>query len=169
MEAAAMSAMSDPVVEGVEVRETRRGKFQVEVKVASGTFLADEPDAVGGLGSGPTPYDLIGAALGACTAMTVRLYAERKGWPLEAAEVRVVHRGGEATARDRYAREVVLEGPLTVEQRRRLLEIAERCPVHQTLDRGVDIVTVLAERPTPWRLDPEPSEHASAMERACAD
>lgn len=164
-----MSAQGDPVMEGVEVRETRRGKFQVEVRTASGTFLADEPDAVGGLGSGPTPYDLIGAALGACTAMTVRLYAERKGWPLETAEVRVVHRSGRQKARDRFAREIVLTGPLTTDQRRRLLEIAERCPVHQTLDRGVDIVSVLAEHPSPWRLDPEPVEHAGDMERVCAD
>src|SRR5690349_10249889 len=102
-----MSAQSDPVMEGVAVRETRRGKFQVEVKAASGTFLADEPDAVGGMGSGPTPFDLIGAALGACTAMTLRLYAERKGWPLETAEVRVVHRNGGQASRDRFAREIV--------------------------------------------------------------
>lgn len=164
-----MPSQGEPLMEGVEVLETGGGKFQVEVSAASGAFLVDEPHAVGGLGSGPTPYDLLEAALGACTAMTVRLYAERKGWPLTKATVRVVHRRGDLEARDRFAREIVLEGPLAPDQRRRLLEIAERCPVHQTLDRGVDIITVLAEHPDVSKLDPEPIEHATAMERACAD
>lgn len=164
-----MPTQDEPLTEGVEVRETGQGKFQVEVSAASTRFLADEPKAVGGLGSGPTPYDLLGSALGACTAMTVRLYADRKGWPLKSVAVRVLHRSGGATARDRFARELVLEGDLAPDQRRRLLEIAELCPVHETLDRGADIITVLAEHPSPSRLDPEPVEHATEMERVCAD
>ena len=157
------------VGEGVEVRETGQGKFQVEVRTGSGRFLADEPVEVGGEGSGPNPYDLLGAALGACTAMTLRLYAERKGWPLEAAEVRVVHRRGAASGKDRFAREVVLEGPLTPDQRGKLLEIANRCPVHQVLERGAELVTVLTEPPLPGRLDPSPREHAEDMLAACKE
>lgn len=154
------------LIEGVEVRLTGASRFQVEVRTASGSFLADEPEAVGGGGSGPTPYDLLGSALGACTAMTLRLYADRKGWPLAAAMVRVLHRSGGLAARDRFAREIVLEGELSAEQRRRLLEIANRCPVHQTLERGADVITVLAEQPLAGGLDPQPIEHASDMVEA---
>jgi putative redox protein len=157
----------DERLEGVEVRETGAGRFQVEVRTASGRFFVDEPRASGGLASGPTPYDLIGSAIGACTAMTVRLYAERKHWPLRSVSVRVLHHRGEE--KERFAREIVLEGELDPEQRRRLLEIAERCPVHQTLEHGVDIVTVLAEQPLPGHLDPEPVEHADDMAQACED
>ncbi len=162
-----MPSQDEAVIEGVEVRLTGHGRFQVAVRTAGGGFIADEPEAVGGLGSGPTPYDLLGSALGACTAMTLRLYAERKGWPLASAKVRVLHRSGGLAARDRFAREIVLEGELTPEQRRRLVEIANRCPVHQTLERGADVITVLAERPLSGGLDPEPVEHASDMAEAC--
>lgn len=155
-----------PVVEGVEARETGRGKFQVEIRAGGAIFLADEPVEVGGEGAGPTPYDLLGSALAACTVMTLRLYSERKGWPLKSAAVRVLH--GRA-GRDRLAREIVLEGPLTVEQRRRLLEIANRCPVHQALEGGVDLVTVLAEEPLPGKLDPAPPEHMREMVKVCED
>jgi putative redox protein len=164
---AVMAKQGEPVIEGVEVSLTGRGKFQVEVRTASGDFLADEPEAVGGLASGPTPNDLLASALGACTAMTLRLYAERKGWRLRGATVRVLHRSGGLAARDRFAREIVLDGDLGPEQRRRLLEIANRCPVHQTLERGADVISVLAEAPLAGGLDPEPIEHASDMAAAC--
>ncbi|CAN7343470.1 OsmC family protein [Phenylobacterium sp. LjRoot225] len=164
-----MSSQDERVAEGVEVRETGGGKFQVEVRAGGVTFLADEPAAVGGLGSGPTPYDLIASALGACTAMTVRLYATRKQWPLDAVTVRVLHRRDGLEAKDRLAREIVLDGDLTPDQRLRILEIANRCPVHQTLTRGVDVITVLAEQPLPGRLDPEPTDHANDMIEACQD
>ena len=156
-------------LEGVEVRETGAGKFQVEVTTASGRLLADEPAAAGGMGSGPTPYDLLSSALGACTAMTLRLYADRKGWPLRQALVRVVHRREGLDRRDSFAREIVLEGDLTSEERRRLVEIAERCPVHRTLGRGSEIVTVLADPPLAGELQTEPLEHATHMLEACAD
>lgn len=155
--------------EGVEVRETGRGKFQVEIRAAGATFIADEPAEVGGSGSGPTPYDLLGSALGACTVMTLRLYADRKGWPLKTAAARVLHRRGSLGGRDRFAREVILDGPLSPDQRRRLLEIAERCPVHQALERGAELVTVLVEEPQPGRLDPAPAEHMIDMIEACRD
>jgi putative redox protein len=155
------------LTEGVEVRETDAGRFQVTARTAGGTFLVDEPVAAGGLGSGPTPYDLLSAALGACTLMTIKLYAERKAWPLRSARVRVLHRRDALEAQDRFAREIVLEGELNPEQRRRLLEIAERCPVHQTLARGSKIGTVLSELPLEGHLDPEPTDHASHMVEAC--
>jgi putative redox protein len=156
-------------LEGVEISETGAGRFQLSARTAGGSLLVDEPTAAGGLGSGPTPYDLLSAALGACTLMTIRLYAARKGWPLAAVKVRVVHRRAGLEAQDRFAREIVLEGELTPEQRQRLKAIAERCPVHQTLERGSLIGTILAERPTEGRLDPAPMEHARDMAEACED
>lgn len=164
-----MPDADEPLMEGVEVRETGSGKFQVEIRAGGTSFYADEPEAVGGLGSGPNPYDLLGSALGACTAMTVRLYADRKAWPLRRVAVRVLHGRTGLEAKDRFAREIVLEGELSHEQRRRLLEIANRCPVHQTLERGSDVITVLAEQPLPGHLDPEPIGHVEDMAEACKD
>jgi len=163
-----MEAMEEPA-EGVLVRETGGGAFQVEIRMANATLIADEPAAVGGLGSGPTPYDLLGAALGACTVMTLRLYATRKQWPLTAASVRVLHRSAGLQDKAHFAREIVLEGALSTTQRQRLLEIANRCPVHETLQRGAQIVTVLVDHPLPERLDPVPAEHMGDMVEACRD
>ena len=137
-----MSA-SNANAEKVLVAETGAGKFQVEVKAGGETFFADEPVAVGGLGSGPNPYALLGAALGSCTAMTIRLYADRKNWPLKRARVSVSHSRSSLQARDVFNRDIHLEGPLDDAQRARLIEIAEHCPVHVTLQRGSDITTHL--------------------------
>jgi putative redox protein len=110
---------------------------------------------MGGTEAGPTPYDLVAAALGACTAMTLRLYATRKGWPLDGVEVRLSHDRvhaedceacpSEAVWMDRLTRELVLRGPLTDAQRARLVEMADRCPVHLTLERSVRVETRLAD------------------------
>jgi putative redox protein len=136
----------------VVVRETRQGRFQQEVTVGPHRFLSDEPIEVGGLDSGPGPYDLVLAGLGACTAMTLRLYAERKMLPLEQVTVRLSH--GRIHAADcescetkeglidRIERAIALRGNLDQEQRHRLLEIADKCPVHRTLTSEVDIHTV---------------------------
>lgn len=155
--------------DGVEVRETGRGKFQVEIHAAGTSLIADEPVEAGGLGSGPSPYDLLASALGACTTMTLRLYAERKGWPLKSVAVRVLHRRSALDAKDRFAREIGLEGELTPEQRHRLLEIANRCPVHLTLERGSDVVTVLSEKAFEGDLPTVSCGHAGDMVDACAD
>lgn len=152
----------------VTVTETGIGKFQVEVLAAGSTFLADEPVEVGGLGSGPNPYDLLGSALGACTVMTLRLYAGRKGWPLERATVRVLH-SRTAGGKDRFAREVTLEGPLDEDQRRRMMEIADRCPVHRTLEGSSEIITVMASPPDLAALERSGLGHMQAMEEACLD
>lgn len=154
--------------DAVTIRETGAGRFQVEVTAPGATFLADEPVVVGGMGSGPNPYDLLAAALGACTAMTLRLYAERKGWPLERATVRVIHATKGLNAGDRFAREIVLTGPLDDTQRARLLEIADKCPVHRTLEHGSEIVTVLS-RAAPPALALAGEGHLHDMLEACAD
>jgi putative redox protein len=124
-----------------------------EVRAGGHMLIADEPVGVGN-GLGPTPYDLLLASLGACTAMTLRLYAERKGWPLEHVSVQLTHERIHAQDSgcekspcriDRIERIVSLVGPLDDEQRQRLLEIAERCPVHRTLMGEKRIVTRLGD------------------------
>ena len=126
----------------VTIVETGQGDFQVEVSAGGVSFLADEPPEVGGLGSGPTPYDLLSAGLGACTAMTVRLYARGKGLPLDRVSVEVGHsRRTGMEPPDQFVRRLHLEGELSAEQRRKLVEIAEKCPVHRTLHRGAEIET----------------------------
>ena len=152
---AAQGPVVDDAAPGVVVvRETGRGRFQQEVIVGSYRLLADEPENVGGLDSGPGPYELLLAALGACTAMTLRLYAERKQIPLRRTEVRLRHARiyavdcAECETRsgmiDRIERVITLEGDLDDEQRRRLMEIADKCPVHRTLESEVDIRTTEA-------------------------
>lgn len=152
-----------PLAEGVvDVAETGAGGFQVEVVTASGAFFADEPPAAGGLGSGPTPYELLAAALGGCTVMTLRLYARRKNWSLERVTVRVAHRRQDG--RDAFERQLSLAGELSEEQRARLLEIAGRCPVHRTLAGGADLATTLG--PAEPRSGAAKA-HAMAMAGSC--
>ena len=138
----------------IKVRETRRGKFQQEIIVGPHRLMADEPVDAGGLDSGPGPYDLLLAALGACTSMTVRLYADLKQIPLKHTEVRLRHEKiyardcAECETKDgkidRIERAIAFEGDLSAEQRAKLLEIADKCPVHRTLKSEVDIRTVAA-------------------------
>ena len=123
--------------------------YRTDVGVRGHTLVADEPASVGGGDTGPTPYDILLASLGACTAMTLRMYADRKGWPLEEATVHL--RNAQSHAEDckncethavgirRLERRVELKGPLTDEQRARLMAIADRCPIKQTIERGLKI------------------------------
>jgi putative redox protein len=145
---AAGAAEPDAVV----VTETRQGRFQQGIKVGRHRLLADEPVKVGGTDSGPNPYDFLLAGLGACTAMTIRMYAERKSLPLDRVSVALRH--GKIHAEDcadcetkegmidRIERAITFEGELDQEQRKRLLEIADKCPVHRTLTSEIDIRTV---------------------------
>jgi putative redox protein len=137
----------------VDVTEVRPDGLAQDIRAGRHVLRADEPEGVGD-DTGPTPYDLLLAALGACTSMTVRMYARRKGWPLERVSVHVTHdrahatdcEGGEAGAGavERIERVLDVEGPLSQEQRQRLLEMAGRCPVHRTLAGNPRIATRLA-------------------------
>jgi uncharacterized OsmC-like protein/alpha/beta superfamily hydrolase len=138
----------------VVVRETRAGRFQQEITAGEHRAIADEPVSVGGLDSGFTPYELVLAGLGACTSMTLRLYAERKALPLERVTVSLTHAKIHAAdcadcetnegMLDRIERKVRLEGNLDAAQRAKLIEIAEKCPVHRTLESEIDVVTAEA-------------------------
>lgn len=138
-----------------QVVVTEQGEpFTQEIRVGEHTLLADEPRDLGGKDRGPGPYALLLAALGACTSMTLRMYARRKEWPLEGVVVRLRH--GRIHAKDcedcetkdgrvdEIEREIEIAGPLSAEQRTRLLEIADRCPVHRTLHAEVKVRTRLA-------------------------
>ena len=131
-------------------------RLRQRIETGRHVLVADEPRAGGGQDAGPDPYALLLAALGACTSMTLRLYADRKGWSLEGITVRLSHERVHAddcadcetrddTRVDRITRIIGLTGPLSDDQRGRLLEIADRCPVHRSLMGPKAIVTRLAE------------------------
>jgi uncharacterized OsmC-like protein/alpha/beta superfamily hydrolase len=135
----------------VVVSERDAGRFTQVVSAGQHQFLMDEPTSVGGDDEGPTPYDMLNAALGACTAMTVRMYARRKQWSLTSVRVALVHdkvhatdceacESGEGKV-DQIVRVVELQGDLDETQRARLIEIADRCPIHRTLHSEVQILT----------------------------
>ena len=116
-------------------------------------ILADEPKAYGGTNRGLTPYGLVSSGLGACTSMTIRMYARRKGWPLTGVSVDISHNKVHAQDAetsinnrvDQFERRIKLDGDLSADQRAKLLEIADKCPVHKTLEAGAEVVTTLVE------------------------
>ena len=142
----------DPGEAGAVVVAGGREGFRNQVEVDGGHRMwADEPEAVGGTNAGPTPYDYLLAGLGACTSMTLRMYADRKQWPLEHVRVTLEHEKihakdceaceTETGKVDRIRRRIALTGELDETQRARLLEIADRCPVHRTLHAEVRVET----------------------------
>ena len=147
----AISLKADPGA--VVVRGSAAG-FSQSIEAGKHELKSDEPLGVGGTDTGPSPYELLLAALGSCTSMTVALYARRKQWPLEGVVVRLKHSRNHAadcsdcetkkTMLDKIECEIALMGSLTEEQRARLLEIANRCPVHRTLTSEIKIDSWLA-------------------------
>lgn len=133
--------------------------FAQHITAGGYELSADEPLAVGGTQTGPDPYQLLLAALGSCTSMTVALYARRKQWALKRVRVRLAHSKvwvqdcahceTEEGRIDRIEQELELDGDLSADQRQRLIEIAGKCPVHRTLKSEVDIVTRLADHAPP--------------------
>src|SRR5438270_10511976 len=129
-----------------------RTGFHTDVVARSHTLAGDEPTSFGGTDTGPTPYEFLLTALGGCTAMTLRLYADRKGWPLEEATVFVRQArphepdcercAVEAVGIEHVERKIELIGPLSEDQRSRLMKVADRCPVQQTFDRGIKVETI---------------------------
>jgi len=139
-----MMAKTDNALDEATAMETGDGRFQVAISSGGARFLADEPVVAGGLGSGPTPYQLLASALAACTTMTLRLYAERKGLPVENICTAVGHhRQAGAAPNDVFVRRISFDGNLDAAQRQRLLEIADLCPVHHTLTGGARVETEL--------------------------
>ncbi len=139
----------------VVVQETRKSKFNQIITVGPHHLVADEPVAAGGEDAGPGPYDFLLAGLGACTSMTMRLYADRKSLPLDRVTVTLKHSKiyakdcAECDTRegmlDQIERDIAIDGALDAEQRKKLMEIADKCPVHRTLTSEIRIVTKAAE------------------------
>ncbi len=148
-------ALPDVAPGTVVVAESGDGRLSQHLLDGRHRLIADEPVAAGGGDAGPGPYELLLMGLGACTSMTLRLYAERKKWPLERVIVRLSHRRIHAEdcaecetkqgLLDRIERAIELLGPLDPEQRARLVQIADHCPVHRTLTSEVSIVTRLVD------------------------
>jgi uncharacterized OsmC-like protein len=132
----------------VTVSESGNGRFAEEIKIGAHMIYSDEPTSQGGTNRGPSPYELVMAALGACTAMTIRMYAERHELKLRRTTVRLRYFKlpaiSDAGALDYFERTVGLEGDLTEEQRLRLLQISEKCPVGETLRHAATIDSRLA-------------------------
>ena len=155
VQATSSSIASSKQPRNVVVQETRHSKFQQQISVGPHRLLADEPAAAGGEDSGPGPYDLVLAGLGACTAMTMRLYAERKSLPLDRVTVTLTHNKiyaqdcaeceTKAGMLDQIERVITVEGDLDADARQKLMEIADKCPVHRTLTSEIHIVTRAAD------------------------
>ena len=124
----------------MEVRVHRgQGKLQHVIEIGQHRLLTDVPEALGGEDTGPEPHDLLAAALAACTAITVTMYARRKGWPLDDIDVRIEH--GKLDQAYVLTRRIAYVGSLSVEQREMLTAVANKCPVHKTLSGEIRIVT----------------------------
>ena len=130
----------------VVVAENGQGRYQQQVSAGKHIMLADEPESMGGGDAGPAPFDFLMAGLGACTSMTLRMYAERKGLALTGISVVLNHDKTEVDGiqRNRISRQISLEGNLSDAERQRLLEIAEKCPVHRALSQSFVLESQLA-------------------------
>ena len=151
----------------VVARPDGEGVFATSADAGGHSILVDEPGEVGGSGLGPTPYQLLSAALAACTSMTLRLYARGKKWTLPEFEVSVVHSVvAGSPPRDRFDRRISFKTAVEADRLARLIDMADHCPVHRTLARTSEIVTSAENAPA--APDP-PGEHFRQMEQACAE
>lgn len=135
--------MADPVI----VKERPGGKYTQDVMTSRHHLYADEPASYGSADLGPTPYEYLCAALGACTTITMRMYIERKKWPVDHLACKVTHKKvvrGEDAPQDVFTRSLTIEGDIDEAQRNRIMEIANKCPVHRTLEANSHINTELS-------------------------
>jgi putative redox protein len=151
----------------VIIEDTGLGLFQVEVRAQGASFYSDEPASSGGMATGPSPFDLLGAALGACTVMTVKLYAQRKSINVSHVQVIVTHQRDPVSQRDVFERSIFIGGAITDEEMKHLLSAADRCPVSRTLSAGADITTTRCATATVTARRVEDDTHIHAMDRAC--
>ncbi|HET7346592.1 MAG TPA: OsmC family protein [Acidobacteriaceae bacterium] len=149
------------------VEDTGLGQFQVEVSAQGARFLADEPISSGGLASGPSPFDLLSAALGACTVMTVKLFARRKPIAVTHVQVLTTHRRDPDSQRDVFERSIFIDGTITEEEMDQLLAAADRCPVSRTLCTGSDIITTRSSTAIPTARRATDETHMRAMNQVC--
>lgn len=120
-----------------------RTPYETHLSTSSQVIVVDEPLDVGGQDRGMQPGELLAGSLAACTVITLRMYADRKGWPLESAVVHVDYTSDPATKRSRFTMQLILNGSLDEDQRTRLLEMADRCPIHRALQNPIDFETIL--------------------------
>ena len=152
-----MADSTDPVPGRAIVVEGDASGFAQRIMARDHLLLSDEPAALGGTDVGPDPYELLLAALGSCTSMTIALYARRKKWPLDSVKVTLRHARVHATdcadcetkigMLDHIDRDIELFGPLDDDQRARLLDIADKCPVHRTLTGDIHVTSTLVPAP----------------------
>jgi|GEM_PF-109711 len=159
--------MTDVGPESVCMSEGKYGPYQVVVRSASSTLIVDEPFGAGGMGSGPTPFDLLSASLGSCALMTMRRYATDREWPLEQLVVRVSHDRPALASRDRFLVEIEIDGRLTPAQIHALIDVSTRCPIHVTVARGSDIETRLIRPGEMTDIAVGTTAHMRAMREAC--
>ena len=132
------------MAEPITVAERPGGKYTNDVRSSRHHLYADEPVDLGGADLGPTPYEYLCAALGSCTSITMRMYADRKNWPVKDISVVVSHSKdihGDGLKRDVFTRIISMAGDIDEAQRSRMIEIANKCPVHRTLEAGSDVIT----------------------------
>lgn len=136
------------MAETITVSERPGGKYTNDVRSSRHQLLADEPIEFGSADLGPAPFEFLCAGLGACTSITMRMYADRKGWPVDHISVDVTHAKeihADGIKRDVFTRVIRMKGDLDEAQRARMIEIANKCPVHRTLEAGSDVITKAAD------------------------
>src|SRR5690606_20084275 len=151
----------------VIAEDTGVGRLQVRIQAQGASFCVDEPVSAGGLASGPSPFDLLSAALGACTVMTLTFYAQRKAIQVTRVQGIVCHHRHPESGRDVFQRSIFIDGAIDEAQMRQLFAAADRCPVSKTLSAGADIATTRNTTPTLTGRRVEDDAHVRAMEAAC--